>query len=170
MKKFWEGLSPREKSYLVIMVVFLSFVALFLTFRRINQYFADLAERSESAETRGREYQLLQSIKTGEGQQLDSMLPTIEGLLKNLQLRDKIGNLTSSDTTVQEKYLKREVKISIREVPAAAVLDFIRQVEQSTMNLYKIEQFAYRPVLKKPGIYDFNLNISAFQRKKTDGK
>jgi hypothetical protein len=104
-------------------------------------------------------------MKTGDTQQLDNMLSSIETMLKNIGLREKVGSLTPTDTIVQEKYLKREVKLSIKESPANLVLDFIRQVEQSVQTLYKIESFSYRPVLKKPGIYDFTLQISAFQRK-----
>ena len=59
--------------------------------------------------------------------------------------------------------------LSIKESPANQVLDFIRQIEQSTQTLYKVESMSYRPVLKKPGIYDFSIQISGFQRK-NDGK
>ncbi|HNA78604.1 MAG TPA: hypothetical protein PKY99_04095, partial [Turneriella sp.] len=106
-----------------------------------------------------------QAMKTGDSQQLDNMLSSIETMLKNIGLREKVGSLTPTDTIVQEKYLKREVKVSIKESPANLVLDFIRQVEQSVQTLYKVESFSYRPVLKKPGIYDFTVQISGFQRK-----
>jgi hypothetical protein len=176
MKKFWESLNPRERSYVIILVAFAAIMGLFFAGRSFARYMNDISERSDSAErdtlqieNLGRQYQLLQAMRTGDSQQLDNMLSSIETMLKTIGLRDKVGSLTPTDTTVQEKYLKREVKVSIKESPANQVLDFIRQIEQSTQTLYKVESFSYRPVLKKPGIYDFSVQISGFQRK-NDGK
>jgi len=172
MKKFWESLNPRERTYLIVLGVFVLFLAIFFAGRSFAAYMTDLRERTDSAErdtvqieNLGREYQVLQAMKTGDSQQLDNMLSSIETMLKTIGLREKVGSLTPTDTIVQEKYLKREVKVSIKESPANLVLDFIRQVEQSVQTLYKIESFSYRPVLKKPGIYDFTVQISGFQRK-----
>lgn len=172
MKKFWESLSARERTYLMVLVVFIAVVLVFFLGRSFAHYMADLRERTDSAErdtlqieNLGRQFQVLQAMKTGDAQQLDNMLSSIETMLKNIGLRDKVGSLTPTDTIVQDKYLKREVKVSIKESPANLVLDFIRQVEQSVQTLYKIENFSYRPVLKKPGIYDFTVQISGFQRK-----
>ncbi|MCX7632580.1 MAG: type II secretion system protein M [Turneriella sp.] len=172
MRRFWDSLSPRERIYLMVLAVFLVLVATFFTARSFTRYMRDLNERSNSAERDtmqieqlGRQYQMLQAMRTGDSQQLDNMLSNIETMLRNTGLRDKIGSLTPTDTVVQDKYLKREVKLTIRESPANLVLDFIRQVEQSVQILYKIENFSFRPVLKKPGIYDFTLQISAFQKK-----
>jgi len=172
MKKFWESLNPRERTYLIVLGVFVLFLAIFFAGRSFAAYMTDLRERTDSAErdtvqieSLGREYQVLQAMKTGDSQQLDNMLSSIETMLKTTGLREKVGSLTPTDTIVQEKYLKREVKVSIKESPANLVLDFIRQVEQSVQTLYKIESFSYRPVLKKPGIYDFTVQISGFQRK-----
>jgi|GEM_PF-2411672 len=176
MKKFWESLNPRERTYVMLLGVFAAFLGIFFAGRSFARYMNDLSERSDSAErdtlqieNLGRQYQLLQAMKTGDSQQLDNMLSSIEALLKNIGLRDKVGSLTPTDTVVQDKYLKREVKVSIKESPANQVLDFIRQIEQSTQTLYKVESMSYRPVLKKPGFYDFSIQISGFQRK-NDGK
>lgn len=172
MKKFWESLSARERTYLMALAIFAVLVLLFFMGRSFARYMTDLRERTDSAErdtvqieNLGRQFQILQAMKTGDSQQLDNMLSSIETMLKNIGLRDKVGSLTPTDTIVQEKYLKREVKVSIKESPANLVLDFIRQIEQSVQTLYKIESFSYRPVLKKPGIYDFTLQISGFQKK-----
>lgn len=172
MKKFWESLNPRERTYLMILGVFALFLGIFFAGRSFAAYMTDLRERTDSAErdtvqieNLGRQFQVLQAMKTGDSQQLDNMLSSIETMLKNIGLREKVGSLTPTDTIVQEKYLKREVKVSIKESPANLVLDFIRQVEQSVQTLYKVESFSYRPVLKKPGIYDFTVQISGFQRK-----
>lgn len=176
MKKFWESLNPRERTYVMLLGIFAVVIGIFFAGRSFARYMNDLSERSDSAErdtlqieNLGRQYQLLQAMKTGDSQQLDNMLSSIETLLKNIGLRDKVGSLTPTDTVVQDKYLKREVKVSIKESPANQVLDFIRQIEQSTQTLYKVESMSYRPVLKKPGIYDFSIQISGFQRK-NDGK
>lgn len=176
MKKFWESLNPRERTYVMLLGVFAAFLGIFFAGRSFARYMNDLSERSDSSErdtlqieNLGRQYQLLQAMKTGDSQQLDNMLSSIEALLKNIGLRDKVGSLTPTDTVVQDKYLKREVKVSIKESPANQVLDFIRQIEQSTQTLYKVESMSYRPVLKKPGFYDFSIQISGFQRK-NDGK
>lgn len=172
MKKFWESLNPRERTYLMILGVFALFLGVFFAGRSFAAYMADLRERTDSAErdtvqieNLGRQFQVLQAMKTGDSQQLDNMLSSIETMLKTIGLREKVGSLTPTDTIVQEKYLKREVKVSIKESPANLVLDFVRQVEQSVQTLYKVESFSYRPVLKKPGIYDFTVQISGFQRK-----
>lgn len=172
MKKFWDNLSPRERTYIMLLGVFFILLGMFFAGRSFARYMSDLSERSDSAERDtleierlGRQYQLLLGMKTGDSQQLDNMLSSIESMLKAIGLRDKVGSLTPTDTIVQEKYLKREVKVSIKESPANQVLDFIRQIEQSTQTLYKVESFNYRPVLKKPGIYDFNVQISGFQRR-----
>jgi type II secretory pathway component PulM len=172
MKKFWESLNARERTYLMLLGVFMLFLGVFFAGRSFARYMTDLSERSESAErdtmqieNLGRQYQLLQAMKTGDSQQLDNMLSSIETMLKTIGLRERVGSLTPTDTIVQDKYLKREVKVSIRESSANQVLDFIRQIEQSTQTLYKVENFSYRPVLKKPGIYDFTVQISGFQRK-----
>ncbi len=172
MKKFWESLNPRERTYLMLMGVFFLFLILFFSGRAFFRYIAEIEERSASAEKDtmrieqlGREYQVLQAMKTGDSQQLDNMLSSIEQMLKTIGLREKVGTLTPTDTVVQDKYLKREVKVSIRESSANLVLDFIRQIEQSVQTLYKIESFSYRPVLKKPGLYDFTVQISGFQKK-----
>ena len=176
MKKFWESLNPRERTYVMLLGIFAVVIGIFFAGRSFARYMNDLSERSDSAErdtlqieNLGRQYQLLQAMRTGDSQQLDNMLSSIETMLKTIGLRDKVGSLTPTDTIVQEKYLKREVKVSIKESPANQVLDFIRQIEQSTQTLYKVESFNYRPVLKKPGIYDFSVQISGFQRK-NDGK
>lgn len=176
MRKFWESLNPRERSYLALLGIFMGLLGMFFAGRGFAGYMSDLSERSESAErdtlqieNLGRQFQVLQAMKTGDAQQLDNMLSSIETMLKNIGLREKVGSLTPTDTIVQEKYLKREVKVSIKESPANLVLDFIRQIEQSVQTLYKVENFSYRPVLKKPGIYDFTVQISGFQRK-NDGK
>ncbi len=172
MKKLWETLNARERTYVMLLGVFLLFLGIFFSGRSFARYMTDLRDRSESAErdtlqieNLGRQYQLLQAMKTGDSQQLDNMLSSIEAMLKTIGLRDRVGSLTPTDTIVQEKYLKREVKVSIKESAANQVLDFIRQIEQSTQTLYKVESFSYRPVLKKPGIYDFTVQISGFQRK-----
>lgn len=156
----------------MVLGVFILFLGVFFAGRSFAAYMTDLRERTDSAErdtlqieNLGRQFQVLQAMKTGDTQQIDNMLSSIETMLKNLGLREKVGSLTPTDTVVQEKYLKREVKVSIKESPATPVLDFIRQVEQSVQTLYKVESFSYRPVLKKPGIYDFTVQISAFQRK-----
>ena len=176
MKKFWESLNPRERTYVIMLGIFAGLLGVFFMGRSFARYMTSISERSESAErdtmqieVLGRRYQVLQAMKTGDSQQLDNMLSSIETMLKNIGLRDKVGSLTPTDTTVQDKYLKREVKVSIKESPANQVLDFVRQIEQSTQTLYKVESFSYRPVLKEPGIYDFNIQISGFQRK-NDGK
>jgi len=172
MKKFWESLNARERTYVMILGGFMVILGFFMAGRAFARYMSDLSERSDFAERDtlrleglGRQYQLLQAMRTGDSQQLDNMLSTIESMLKAIGLREKVGSLTPTDTTVQEKYLKREVKVSIKESPADLVLNFVRQIEQSTQTLYKVESFTYRPVLKKPGIYDFNVQISGFQRK-----
>lgn len=172
MKKFWESLSARERTYLLALAIFAVLVLFFFMGRSFARYMTDLRERTDSAErdtvqieNLGRQFQILQAMKTGDSQQLDNMLSSIETMLKNIGLRDKVGSLTPTDTIVQDKYLKREVKVSIKESPANLVLDFIRQIEQSVQTLYKIESFSYRPVLKKPGIYDFTIQISGFQKK-----
>lgn len=156
----------------MLMGVFFLFLILFFSGRAFFHYIAEIEERSASAEKDtmrieqlGREYQVLQAMKTGDSQQLDNMLSSIEQMLKTIGLREKVGTLTPTDTVVQDKYLKREVKVSIRESSANLVLDFIRQIEQSVQTLYKIESFSYRPVLKKPGLYDFTVQISGFQKK-----
>lgn len=156
----------------MLMGVFFLFLILFFSGRAFFRYIAEIEERSASAEKDtmrieqlGREYQVLQAMKTGDSQQLDNMLSSIEQMLKTIGLREKVGTLTPTDTVVQDKYLKREVKVSIRESSANLVLDFIRQIEQSVQTLYKIESFSYRPVLKKPGLYDFTVQISGFQKK-----
>lgn len=172
MRKFWESLNPRERNYVVLLGVFLIFLGIFFMGRNFMRYMNDLSERSESAERDtikvenfGREYQLLQATKSSDSQQIDGMLPAIEAMLKAIGLREKVGTLTYTDTPIQEKYIKREVKVSIRESAANQVMDFLRQVEQSTQTLYRIDNFTFRPVLKKPGIYDFNMQISGFQKK-----
>jgi len=176
LKKYWDALNPREKTYVLILATFALVMALFFAGRKFSRYMTDIRERSDSAErdtvqieNLGRQYQLLQAMKTGDSQQLDNMMSSIESMLKTIGLREKVGSLTPTDTTVQDKYLKREVRLSIKESGANQVLDFMRQIEQSTQTLYKIESFSYRPVLKKAGIYDFQLTISGFQ-KKNDGR
>jgi type II secretory pathway component PulM len=176
VKKFWDALNPRERSYVIILGIFAVLLSFFFAGRSFARYMQDISERSDSAErdtleieNLGRQFQLLQAMKTGDSQQLDNMLSSIEAMLKAIGLREKVGSLTPTDTVVQEKYLKREVKVSIKESSASQVLDFIRQIEQSTQTLYKVESMSYRPVLKKPGFYDFSIQISGFQRK-NDGK
>jgi len=172
VRKFWQNLNPRERSYVIILGVFVVFLGFFFAGRSFLRYMNDISERSESAErdtikieNLGREYQLLQATKSSDSQQIDGMLPAIEAMLKAIGLREKVGTLTYTDTPVQEKYIKREVKVSIRESSATQVMDFVRQIEQSTQTLYRIDNFTFRPVLKKPGIYDFNMQISGFQKK-----
>ncbi|MBV6494372.1 MAG: hypothetical protein LDLANPLL_02405 [Turneriella sp.] len=172
MRKFWDSLSSRERTYLIILGIFAVLIALFLSARSFANYMSSLSERSQNAESNtsrleslGREFQMLQAMRTGESQQLDNMLSTIETMLKTIGLREKVGSLTPTDTVVQDKYVKREVKVTIKESPANLVLDFIRQIEQNTQTLYKVESFNFRPVLKKTGVYDFNISISGFEKK-----
>ena len=104
MKKFWESLNPRERTYVMLLGVFAAFLSIFFAGRSFARYMNDLSERSDSAErdtlqieNLGRQYQLLQAMKTGDSQQLDNMLSSIEALLKNIGLRDKVGGLTPTD-------------------------------------------------------------------------
>ena len=117
MKKFWESLQPRERTYVMLLGAFVVVLGLFFSGRSFARYMTDIRERSDSAErdtlqieNLGRQYQLLQAMRTGDSQQLDNMLSSIETMLKTIGLRDKVGSLTPTDTIVQEKYLKREVK------------------------------------------------------------
>ena len=176
MNRFLKDLSPREKKYLLGLIVFLLITNFFFASRAVMRYLSNLAEASHNAEqdtaqleSIGHQYQLLQSVKTGEGADLDAMLGNIENLLKSLNLREKVGTLTPQDTVVQNNFIKREIRISLKDIVASQALDLIAQIEQSTQNLFKVESFSYRPVLRKPGIYDATITISGFQRK-TDGK
>ena len=65
MKKFWETLNSRERTYLMLLGVFMLFLGVFFTGRSFARYMTDLSERSESAErdtmqieNLGRQYQL----------------------------------------------------------------------------------------------------------------
>ncbi|HRP69580.1 MAG TPA: hypothetical protein PLY93_08620, partial [Turneriella sp.] len=51
MKKFWENLSARERTYLVILAAFAVVIIIFLTGRSFATYMSNLAERSQNAES-----------------------------------------------------------------------------------------------------------------------
>lgn len=166
-------LTQREKYLLIFAGVFFLFLLVFFSGRKVVQYISEMSESSITAEREtsqlealGREFQALQSVKSGgEASQLETMMPNIENLLNTLNLRDKVISLNPRDTVVQNNFLKKEVLISLREITAAQMLDFIKQTEQNTSNPYKIESFTYRPVLKKTGFYNFTLSLAGFQKK-----
>lgn len=169
-------LTQREKYLLMFAGIFFAFLILFFSGRKLVQYITEMSESSLTAEREtsqlqalGKEYQMLQNFKTGgEASQLESMMPYIENLLNTLNLRDKVMSLNPRDTVVQNNYLKKEVLISLREITASQMLEFVKQTEQNAGSPYKIESFTYRPVLKKTGFYNFTLSLAGFQ-KKTEG-
>lgn len=141
--------------------------------RKLRRHFLSLDERMAEIESdirrieeAGREYLVLQAYKSGgDATSLDGMVPFIEGVLNSINLRDKITSMTPRDTVIDGNYTKRQVSIALREVSAAQFLDFIKQIEQHTGSLYKIESFSSRPVLKKNGLYNVSITVVGFQKK-----
>lgn len=166
-------LTPRERVFLVVGLLLILSMLSFLFLKKLGRHFrslddrvAELESEIETLEKLGREYVMLQSYRFGgESTSLEAMVPYLEGILNSLNLRDKITSITPRDVPIENNYIKRLVNISLREVSALQFLDFIKQVEQSTTALYKIENFSSRPVLKKTGLYNVSITVVGFQKK-----
>ncbi|MCS6985592.1 MAG: hypothetical protein NZM25_10770 [Leptospiraceae bacterium] len=169
-------LTLRERVFLVIGSILIMIMLGFLLTKKLGKHFRSLEERLaemesslQTLEKLGREYVMLQSYRFGgEETSLENMVPQIESILNSLNLRDKITSITPRDVPIENNYVKRLVSITLRDVSALEFLDFIKQVEQSSTALYKIENFSSRPVLKKTGLYNVSITVAGF-RKKSEG-
>ncbi len=164
-------LTQREKYFLLAGALFFAGLLIFYVGKSslryvvsVDERLSELMDERESIEELGREYRRLQSLKSGGQLDLEPMVPQVETLLQRYGLLD-IARLSPSDSIIENKYLKRQVTIDFREVPAMQLLQFVKAIEDNAGIPMTIEQFSERPVVKKPGIYSVSMKISAFQNK-----
>lgn len=165
-------LTLRERMLIIGAGVFLLAVGLYFSADYIRENLktgreklTELDKTQVKLESLAREYQTLLAYRNAStNRSLNDMVPRIEGRLNGLGLY-KDALLSTTDSTVENKYLRRQVKISFKEITGESVLKLMQEIEGDTDFLLRIENFDSRSLLKKEGYYKVSLTISAYQQK-----
>ena len=167
-------LTEREKQLLmgggILVIVALIFWGVGFIFSWLNGIKDEkngMLNARQKIEVYGKEYNLLKELEQqiGSKTQKIDITPIIEDLLNDHQLGDKASNVNPSTSTVQKKYQKHIVSISLREVSANSFLSFLKAVEDYSGAFLKVDHVNTRPVLRKPGLYNCQIKIATFVKK-----
>lgn len=166
-------ISEREKMFLVFGLGFLlvlggvyglRFVQGFI--QELDNSFNSISRENQEILALAEEYQSLKKVKNSNSDaQLNNMVPYIENLLNQLSLRKQVRNLSPRDSIVDSKYVKKTVSISFREVSSKDFLKLVQRIEADRSNLLKIDSLTARPIAKKTGFYNVNLEIAGFKKR-----
>lgn len=166
-------ISEREKAFLGFGAVFLVGLGLVTGFRflqgfiqELDQSFNSISRENQEITALAQEYQNLKNVKSvGDDSQLNNMVPYIENMLNQLSLREKVRNLSPRDSVIDGKYVKKTVTISFREVSSRDFLSLVQRIESDRRNLLKVDSLTARPISKKTGFYNVNLEIAGFKKR-----
>jgi len=165
-------LTQRERFLLMVAVgVFGAFVGFFgLRYLRENVFvmedkIEEIRQSEFELESLGEEYERLKRLKFSEKATLDPMVTQLEEMLRRFGIYER-ARMKTTDVTIENKYLKREVTIELSEITSQEMLQLIKGVESNSTITFVIENFYSRPLLKKPGFYWMRLSVAAMQYKK----
>jgi len=164
-------ITEREKLFLIGGGAFFGLVVIFYLFLYVKNNLFSVEDESSliqeeirKIEEYGKKYQQLVNLKAQNDYNLDPMSATIESLLQKNGLHDNV-RVRPVDSVIENKYLKRQISVDIREVSAMQMMQFIKDVEENTILPVTVEYFLSRPVAGKPGYYMLSLKVSAFTKK-----
>lgn len=164
-------LSIREKYFvaggavfLIILIFVLGFRSLRAKYNEMDSRIITLQDDISNLKRMGELYQKYKSMKISNmNQTLDNMVPYLENLLNQYGLKDK-ANIQPSRQNMEDKFMKKKVRINILKSGAKSVMQFIHQVENNSTNIYRIDSFRSRPVFKKDGFYNFTIEIIGYEK------
>lgn len=135
---------------------------------RYFQYRADLSDRVNELPDQiarlkkyGRQYQELRQQEKKIPLKPDMVLPEIETLLKNNNLREKASSLLDSKNK-ESKYTKTTVKLNLASVDFNILAKFLYDVEEVSEYFFRIEYLRLRRRPNYPGQYDARMNIVSY--------
>ncbi len=164
-------LNIREKYFIASGIIFLLMLTFVLGFRAIrgkyrsmDETIIELQQTTGKLERMGQLYLKYKSMKiVNMNQKLDNMVPYLEESLDQTGLKDK-ANIQPNRQSLENKIMKKSVRINIIKSDARKVLLFIQQIENSTSNIYKIDSFLSRPVFQGNGLYNFTIEIIGYEK------
>jgi len=102
------------------------------------------------------------------GGNLDNMENRVIASLEKYSLRSKAGNLAPKVTSVDNgKFEKKTIQVRIKETIAKPVMEFIKDIEYTQEKpRIKIEKFFSRENRQTEGLYEFNIVLTGYAKKK----
>lgn len=163
--------SLREKYFIAGGIIFLIILLFALGFRSLRSKYNAMDEQILSLQKdistlkkMGELYQKYKNMKISNmNQTLDNMVPYLENQLNQYSLKDK-ANIQPSRQNLEDKFMKKKVRINIVKSNAKDVMQFIHQVENNSANIYRIDSFRSRPVFQQNGLYNFTIEIIGYEK------
>ncbi|MDH5720840.1 MAG: hypothetical protein OEZ13_09540 [Spirochaetia bacterium] len=164
-------ITAREKIFLSVGAVFIILIISFWGLKSLREQvfnidvkIDELRQEQKDIEEYGEEYEKLQSLKSGAPENIDKMLPDIDRILLSLNLK-ATSSISTSDSIVEKRYIKRQANISFRDSLAEPVMQFIKQIESDPSSMYTVENFSARKLTRKPGYYYFTIKVIGYSKK-----
>ena len=168
------SLTERERNLLIAGGVIIIVGVLYLGMSSILKWFDEIQLKKnyildvrQKIKRYGEQYNQLKSLanEVKQRSQKTDITPIIENLIEVNHLKEKVHSMNPSNSTVEKKYTKYLVSISLRNVSAKELLTFIKDIENYSGVFLKIDYFSSRPVLRKPGLYNCQIKIATFTQR-----
>jgi hypothetical protein len=166
-------LNQRERIFVMAGGAFIVVVLIFLGIKEIIDYKDEIQEEAQiisghiqTLQGYIKEYNKVKFTVPKKSLTSDDVLPEVEKILIQNNIKEKATSLSDSKTTIEKKnFTKTTVKIKFHDIDFNSLSKFVYDIEENNDYWLKVEFMRLRKSPNKPGKYDALLRIISYFEK-----